>query len=411
MKKVKFIILVVILFAGNELLSQIAINSDGSSPHISAGLDVSFTDRGFLPPRMTAAQREAITNPAVSLIIYCSDCLELQMYDGTDWVGIDLNMATEPNNQAPVASYVSISGTTEVGIILTGSYTYSDNENNPEATSLFQWYLADDASGTNQAAISGATSTTYLICDTDETKFISFEVIPVTNTGASPGNAVMSSYEGPIDQWNCGSVLYDVRDSKSYATIQIGTQCWMAENLNIGTWKDSQYGMSDDGAIHKYCQFNNTDNCDIYGGLYQWDEMMNYSTTPGAQGICPDGWHVPTDTEWMTLEEEVESTTGVNWNTTGRRGTDAGGNLKETDTLHWWPPNVGATNSSGFTALPGGQRNRYTTFYYLYQYSIFWTSSEYDYRSWLRFIKNHEAYALRNIGYKEEGNSVRCLKD
>lgn len=411
MKVVKTILLVIIMIANYNLTAQVAINTDGSIANNSAGLDVKFTDKGFLPPRMSAAQRDAISSPAVSLIIYCTDCLELQMYNGTHWVGINIGTATQPNNQAPIVSGLIILGLLEVGQTITGSYTYTDNENNPEGTSLYQWYSADDASGTNQVSISGATTLTYVIDTSDETKYLSFEVTPVTYTGTSPGTVVMSAYQGPIAPWTCGSTLTDVRDSQTYTTVQIGTQCWMAENLNIGNRIPADNEQTNNATLEKYCLYENIAYCDTFGGLYQWDEMMQYSTTPGTQGICPYGWHLPTDTEWMILEEEVESTSGVNWNTTSWRGTDVGGNLKETGFTHWWTPNTGATNSSGFTCLGAGTRNVYTTYYYGYQSGLYYTSTEISTGAWMREISYSHSEVFRTGTPKNSGFSVRCMRD
>ncbi len=127
----------------------------------------------------------------------------------------------------------------------------------------------------------------------------------------------------------------------------------MAENLNVGSMINGSSNQTNNGIIEKYCYDDNTSNCDTYGGLYQWEEMMQYVTTPGAQGICPDGWHLPTDEEFKTMEMALGMSQGEA-DDTGWRGTDEGGKMKESGTTHWYSPNMGATNSSGFTALPGG---------------------------------------------------------
>ena len=162
-----------------------------------------------------------------------------------------------------------------------------------------------------------------------------------------------------IEDWTCGEPITDSRDGQTYNTVQIGDQCWMAENMNIGTMINGSNDQIDNGVIEKYCYDNVPANCDTYGGLYQWNELMQYETTQGIQGICPTGWHIATDEELKTLEGTVDSQYGVGdpvWDETGNRGLDAGGNLKETGTTLWEPPNTGATNSSGFTALPSGYR-------------------------------------------------------
>ena len=89
--------------------------------------------------------------------------------------------------------------------------------------------------------------------------------------------------------YNCGDILVDERDDQIYNTVQIGSQCWMAENLNVGTMISGLDAMYNNGVIEKYCYNNDPLNCNIYGGLYQWNEMMHYSTQQGIQGICPAG--------------------------------------------------------------------------------------------------------------------------
>ena len=157
--------------------------------------------------------------------------------------------------------------------------------------------------------------------------------------------------------WICGLPITDTRDTKVYSTVLIGTQCWFAQNLNVGTKLNVTENQTNNSIIEKYC-YNNADaSCDVYGGLYQWAETVQYlngatntaSWTPvptgNVQGICPGGWHIPSDAEWTTLSTFLGGE------------SVAGGKLKEAGIAHWASPNSGATNSSGFTALPGGNRN------------------------------------------------------
>jgi len=214
--------------------------------------------------------------------------------------------------------------------------------------------------------------------------------------------------------FNCGTVLTDYRDGKTYNTVLIGTQCWMAKNINIGTRIDGTSNMSNTGTIEKYCNSNLESNCDVYGGLYQWSEMMQYNTVPGTQGICTPGWHIPTDAEWKTLEGTVDSNFGVGdpiWDLTGDRGFDAGGNLKETGTTHWVFPNTGATNSFGFTALPGGARNTDGTWVSFQIIGRFWTSNESSTTAYRRVLNTTRADIYRDATNKLFGLSVRCIKD
>ncbi|HNS46508.1 MAG TPA: FISUMP domain-containing protein [Bacteroidales bacterium] len=229
----------------------------------------------------------------------------------------------------------------------------------------------------------------------------------------------VGDYIVPVLPFTCGGTLYDIRDGQSYATVLIGSQCWMAENLNVGTKINSTqngYQQQDNGTIEKYCYNNDEANCNIYGGMYEWPEAMQYVTTEGAQGICPDGWHIATDNEWKILEGTVDSQYPVGdpeWDGTGWRGLDAGGNLKESGTSHWNSPNTGATNSSGFTGLPGGYRTSNNGSFDSLGYSgNFWSSSQTstDY-AWYRYLNYPNANVNRSNYSKESGFSVRCLKD
>ncbi len=212
--------------------------------------------------------------------------------------------------------------------------------------------------------------------------------------------------------WTCGDALVDSRDGQSYATIQIGTQCWMAENLNIGTIAYTYFGdnQSDNDTIEKFCFFNDISYCNAYyGGLYQWNEMMQYDTTEGIQGICPTGWHIPTDAEWCVLEQEVDST--ITCSSTGTRGIDGGGKLKYPGTAHWQSPNTGATNSSGFTALPAGDWSLEYGFVDLTASTSIWSSNGYGLGAWSRGLGKSHAQVIRGYASQAYGFSVRCVRD
>ncbi|MCX6270318.1 MAG: hypothetical protein NTU44_03690 [Bacteroidetes bacterium] len=214
---------------------------------------------------------------------------------------------------------------------------------------------------------------------------------------------VNASYEPAVQGFtNCGDQLTDIRDGKKYNTIQIGNQCWMRQNLNVGTLINGNSNASNNGVIEKYCYNNLQTNCNIYGALYQWDEMMQYSTTPGIKGICPTGWHVPADGEWTTLTDYLG-------------GLDvAGGKMKEAGIAHWNSPNSGASNESGFTALAGGRRNgESATFNDLGGSASFWSSSAFSSTSaWYRMLHSSDAIVNQyNSNELQDGFSVRCVKD
>ncbi|MBP7850777.1 MAG: hypothetical protein KA053_10930 [Lentimicrobiaceae bacterium] len=208
----------------------------------------------------------------------------------------------------------------------------------------------------------------------------------------------------------CGDPLLDERDGQEYPTVQIGTQCWMAKNLNIGIMIDGSSNQANNSTIEKYCYNNDVNHCATYGGLYQWDEMMGYTTTPGTQGLCPTGWHVPTDEEWCTLTTNLDPTVGCNvW---GFSGTDAGGKMKATGFDYWLSPNTGATNSSGFTALGAGTRYYNGGFGTLRYYACFWSSAEYSSTLGIpRYLSYDGTRVRRDFYFKTSGFSVRCLRN
>jgi uncharacterized protein (TIGR02145 family) len=186
-----------------------------------------------------------------------------------------------------------------------------------------------------------------------------------------------------------------------YKTIKIGSQCWMAENLKIGKTIDGSTKQTNNNIIEKYCYDNNTNNCKIYGGLYQWDEMMQYVNSEKTQGICPDGWHIPNQDEWtiLTINLGGESI--------------AGGKMKEKGLNHWKTPNNGATDESGFNGLPGGYRMSYDYFYDIGNYSIFWSSSEFSiYYSWYVCLDySNSRITSDNLNGRTCAFSVRCIRN
>ena len=183
-------------------------------------------------------------------------------------------------------------------------------------------------------------------------------------------------------------------EGKTYNTVQIGDQCWLRENIDVGTRIDGSQNASDNGVIEKYCYNNDPANCTTYGGLYQWNEAMQYVTTEGAKGICPTGWHIPTLAEFQTLSTEV----GGDGNALKAIGQGTGGGA--------------GTNTSGFSALLAGFRGYDGYFSGLGYGTYVWSSSEY-YAAYAYDL--HLYYDGSNIflinDTKGIGFSVRCLKD
>ena len=213
------------------------------------------------------------------------------------------------------------------------------------------------------------------------------------------------------DEFSCGTETVTYQ-SQEYNTVQIGDQCWLKENLNVGEMIPGTTEQSDNGILEKYCYENSPDSCAKYGGLYQWDEMMQYTTTPGVQGICPPGWHLPTDEEWKVLEGAVDSQYGIGdpvWDNEGFRGYDAGKNLKTTS---GWNENGNGTDLFSFSGLPGGFRIDDTDFGYVGYFNHLWTSTKGNVGyAWYRNLEYFNVGVNRSFTPKENGFSVRCLRD
>ena len=266
-----------------------AINTDDSTPDESAILDLKSTSRGFLPPRMTTVERDAISSPEEGLVIYNADFKTLELFNGTLWGSL-------------------------------------------------------------------------------------------------------------ITEFVCGNQVLDA-DSNIYNTVKIGSQCWMAENLYVGTYITHSYDQTNNSTIEKYCYDNDTANCTTHGGLYQWNEMMQYvASGSGIQGICPVGMHLPTDDEWTEL---------INY-----LGGDsvAGGKMKSTS---GWDNNGNGTNESGFTGLAGGYFIQGFPFSWDLGIRGYWWSA--DESSGTDAWKCALEYYSDNVYYWDENKtssiSVRCLKD
>ncbi len=197
-------------------------------------------------------------------------------------------------------------------------------------------------------------------------------------------NSPVSDYEGNV-----------------YSTVQIGEQIWMAENLKSARYNDgTQIPLVTDNTgwgnltSPAYCWYNNDEATykNTYGALYNWYAI-------NTNKLCPSGWHVPTDVEWSKMTEYL--------------GEDvAGGKLKETGTTHWYSPNTGATNETGFNALPGGDRADNGIFDNLGYYGNWWSASQINTNNaWYRNMHFNTSYVYRADASLKYGFSVRCIRD
>lgn len=211
----------------------------------------------------------------------------------------------------------------------------------------------------------------------------------------------------------CPDIAEVSYEGQTYNTIQIYSQCWFSENLNVGAMIAGDTDMEDDNNIEKYCYNDEETNCDEYGGMYQWEELMQYETGAGSQGICPDGWHIPSSGEFIILSGAVDSQYSYGdpeWYSDDFNGFDAGLNLKSED--GWAEEEKKKFDSFGFTAFAGGQRISNGYFDGLTYKASFW-SSEIDFpgASWYLSLSYLEDGVDRSSQTFSWGKSVRCIKD
>jgi uncharacterized protein (TIGR02145 family) len=271
-----------------------------TNPHPSAELDVQSTQRGFLPPRMTFAQRNAISNPAQGLLIYCTDCDssgQAQVFNGSRWS----NML----------------GGSAAGILVTD--------------------------------------------------------LP----SVSIGTQIWSIKNLDIARYRNGDPIPQVTDPTQWANLTTGAWCWYRND-------SATYGPT-------------------YGRLYNWYAVND------PRGLAPQGWRIPTESDWNRLVKFIDQGADTTCQSCNQ-STIAGGTLKST--TGWNTPNTGATNSSGFTGLPGAIRYGAGSFSFIGFYGLWWSAGEFDATgSCYRRLDNSVASVYRGFASKTDGFSVRVVRD
>ena len=285
MKKLIFLLPIFVLLQ-LCLYAQVGIGT--ATPAASAQLDVSSTTKGFLPPRMTAAQRSAISSPTNGLLVYQTDYPSgLYYFNAGVWSKL------------------------------------SETTSYPNGT---------------------ATPVQTICCQSWMTK-----------------NLDVATYRN-------GDPIPKVTDNAAWAALTTGAYCYY--NNDSATYAAT------------------------YGKLYNWYAVND------PRGLAPEGWHVPTDFEWTTLE-----------NCLGGAAV-AGGAMKETGAIHWTTPNTGATNISGWAGLPGGYRNSLGTFNGVGNGGYWWSSTVVSTSyAWFRYLNYSNGIISRDFNDKKVGFSVRCLRD
>mgnify|MGYP000857540235 FL=1 len=227
--------------------------------------------------------------------------------------------------------------------------------------------------------------------------------------------------------WMCGDAL--VFDGHQYATTQVGDQCWFAENLRSEHYANGdtiQTNISDSAwatypAVGRMAVYGDGDNClsyaldfdacDTVPSLTEYGRLYNWYAATDERNLCPPGWHVPSDGDWMVLEM-AQGMTQDEVEIEGWRGTDQGDQLKSTDGWYfnqWWDGN--GTDSVGFAALPGGLRYSYGTYGTAGDSGWWWSTNGSFQSAWYRRLSDDESGIWRSNTMPFNGMSVRCLRD
>jgi uncharacterized protein (TIGR02145 family) len=279
------------------------------------------------------------------------------------------------------------------------------------------------------SSINWGNSTYFLKTETDPTNGTNYSIVGTSQLLSVP--YALYSNDVPVRVSSSGDTLYigsrniiipgisnanlTVTDASgnTYPTVAIGTQVWMAENLRTTKYRDgSNIPVITDNAqwannwnnkttlpmMGWYKNEQKTYSDNKFGALYNWYAIN--PATNGNKNVCPTGWHVPTDAEWVILTNFFGG------------ASVAGGKMKSTGTQHWLSPNADATNSSGWSGLPGGNRNCLGAFFGVSEYGFWWTSTESDNDgAWLRSLYYSYGDLNRSGDCKNYGFSVRCIKD
>lgn len=236
------------------------------------------------------------------------------------------------------------------------------------------------------------------------------EIVPELVVSPTIASAVEPKVAPPVEQKVSVPVEQKVavpvepKTSTNYPKLTfdtIGTQSWTNKNLDVSTYRNGdiipQVKDQNEWAtltIGAWCYYNNdSTQYAKYGKIYNW-----YAVTD-PRGLAPIGWHIPTNSEWITIATYLGADGG-------------GGKMKESGTLNWLSPNKGATNQTGFAGLPGGYRNIDGTFYNVGSNGYWWSSSETNiFNGWYYFLDYSNANVGSSFGSKQDGMSVRCLRD
>lgn len=369
-------------------VSQLGIGTN--TPDTRTALEINSSNKGVLLPRLTDAQRDALSqNVPNGMIIVNTSAKQMQIFFDNVWYPLSMGTGII----APVLATVTTAAASEISptAATCGGNVTADGNTTVTARGVC-WSINHDPTTSDFKTIdgTGTGSFTSVITGLEENTTYYARAYATNNVGTAYGteiNFTTASFGTMTDQ-----------DGNVYRTVTIGTQIWTVENLKTTHYRngDAIANVTGDAAwaaltTGAYCWYNNDiANKPVYCALYNWFAAGD------ARNLAPAGWHVATDAEWTTL-------------VTYLGGTDvAGGKLKEMGLTHWTSPNTGATNSVGFTSVPGGFRDNAGEFSARGDRAYYWTS---DSSAWFYFMTNNASSCSRFAFSKEFGYAVRLVKD
>ena len=436
-------------FGGIEGSFSQNVGINEPNPDNSALIEMTSSERGLLIPRMTTVQRDAIASPAQSLLIYNITDMCLQIWEDAQWNDIwcSTPCVAPAITSHPVDVSINDGGNANYTVTATGTaiLSYQWQESTDGGT-----IWSDISNGGTNPAYSGATTSSLTLINVP----VSYDTYDyqciVTNACGSatsnPANLTVSS------SFICGTSTVDDIDGNTYNTVLIGSQCWLKENMHTTKYPDNSAitkgpsahgdpGWTVDLAYYS-CPPNTTNDGEdcaapSLGLLYQWSAAMNGAascngtgsaqpecTTP-VQGICPDGWHIPSHYEWTQLEQQICNDNGggtcntdfpYDITTTGWLGTNGEGSdmANHVADQNWTAGTLtGDANftQSGLDVGPSGYRKTNGDYYDRSNSASLWSSAESGTSAWKRGLHYTMTSVLRFDNNKAYGFSVRCLKD
>jgi len=357
-KTLLILALAVLLGSNSNIAQNVGIGAESFAPEQSAGLELRFTDKGFLPPRMTTEERDNIENIANGLLIFnistgCPNYFFNGLWFELCGLCVPQAFANAGANQENIVGQVTLSANepqngTGIWTIISGAGgTLEDNEH-------------------PNSVLSGLAGEEYIL------------VWTVSNSCGSSSDTVIIQFKPDA----CTGA-----NDFGYGLVVIGEQCWQEKNLNIIPFVGNSW-----------CYNNLTSNCEIYGRLYNW---------AAANTVCPTGWRLPSDNDWKALELYL-GMTETQANATGWRGTNEGEKLKS---LEGWANAGNETNASGFNGLPGGHRTTSGNFIRVTERGYWWSSTQVASNTWIYRYLDSASTQVYRIDVIDVGFSVRCIRN